>query len=271
MLKLLTVPTVAAAFALVATPAGAKPVTGVKLKAPVTLSGAKVGTALPVAVTLTNKLATKSAKGNLHVYLSADKTKSRGALIGTAAVKGIKAHKHRTVSVTTLIPASVAPGSYRVLAVLDKASTKCTLKKPCTRTGAKTAATLTVVSAAGGPTVAAPAPAPTPGPAAAAPTAVNDSYADPLRVSQCYPTTITAANGVLANDTDPAGHALTAALVTGPADGSVALQADGSFVYSPPVPFNPGHVVTETFTYTASDGTATSSAATVSLTLAQCA
>ena len=41
------------------------------------------------------------------------------------------------------------------------------------------------------------------------------------------------APGVLANDTDPLGGVLTAALLDGPAHGTVALAADGSFVYRP--------------------------------------
>ena len=46
------------------------------------------------------------------------------------------------------------------------------------------------------------------------------------------------APGVLANDSDPDGDAITASLVTGPANGSVTLNADGSFTYTPNQDFN---------------------------------
>ncbi|HPA88995.1 MAG TPA: cadherin domain-containing protein [Quisquiliibacterium sp.] len=45
--------------------------------------------------------------------------------------------------------------------------------------------------------------------------------------------TVRAADGVLANDEDPDGGALSAVLVEGPAHGSVRLEADGSFTYTP--------------------------------------
>ncbi|HVK11128.1 MAG TPA: tandem-95 repeat protein [Gemmataceae bacterium] len=67
--------------------------------------------------------------------------------------------------------------------------------------------------------------------------------------------------GVLANDGDPDGDALTAELVSGPANGSLTLNPDGSFAYTP----NPNFSGTDTFTYRAFDGTAYTPAATVSL------
>ena len=60
-----------------------------------------------------------------------------------------------------------------------------------------------------------------------------------------------AAPGVLANDTDVDGNPLTAALVTGPAHGTLALNANGSFTYTPTANYNGA----DSFTYTASDGT----------------
>ena len=57
--------------------------------------------------------------------------------------------------------------------------------------------------------------------------------------------------GVLANDTsNPAGRALTAALVTAPAHGTVTLNANGSFTYVPTA----GYTGSDLFTYTAKDG-----------------
>ena len=68
---------------------------------------------------------------------------------------------------------------------------------------------------------------------------------------------------VLGNDRDPDGSGnLTAALV-GPAQhGSVTLNANGAFTYTP----NAGYSGTDTFTYAASDGTA-SDPATVTVTV----
>lgn len=89
-----------------------------------------------------------------------------------------------------------------------------------------------------------------------APLAVNDSYStlsgSPLTV---------AAPGVLANDSDIDSPALTAVLVTGPAQGALILDANGSFTYTPAIGFA-GDV---TFTYRASDGTATSNIATATI------
>ena len=75
----------------------------------------------------------------------------------------------------------------------------------------------------------------------------------------------TAVSGnVLTNDTDvDAGTTLTATLVASAANGTVTLASDGSFTYTPAANFNG----TDSFTYTASDGTAVSSVATVTITV----
>jgi VCBS repeat-containing protein len=76
--------------------------------------------------------------------------------------------------------------------------------------------------------------------------------------------TIAAATGVLANDTDTDSgdvSSLTASLVTGPAHGTLTLNPDGSFTYTPFA----GYVGPDSFTYQASDGIDPSNAATVSL------
>src|SRR5688572_16940082 len=72
-----------------------------------------------------------------------------------------------------------------------------------------------------------------------------------------------AASGVLGNDSDANANALTAAPVTGVSSGTLALQSDGSFSYTPPAGFN-GVV---TFTYQADDGTTRSNTATVTITV----
>jgi VCBS repeat-containing protein len=69
------------------------------------------------------------------------------------------------------------------------------------------------------------------------------------------------APGVLENDDDDDGDGLTAELVRAPASGTVTLNANGSFEYVPNADFNG----MDTFTYRASDGTASSEPATVTI------
>ncbi len=73
-----------------------------------------------------------------------------------------------------------------------------------------------------------------------------------------------AAPGVLANDTDVDGDDLTATGATQPANGEVTLSANGSFTYTPEAGFSG----TDTFTYTANDGTVASAPTTVTITVA---
>jgi uncharacterized delta-60 repeat protein len=91
-----------------------------------------------------------------------------------------------------------------------------------------------------------------------APVASNDSYS----VNEDGSLTV-AAPGVLGNDTDVDGDPLTARLVSGPAHGALALNADGSFSYTPAALYSGP----DTFTYTASDGAADSNVATVAITV----
>jgi hypothetical protein len=72
---------------------------------------------------------------------------------------------------------------------------------------------------------------------------------------------VDAANGVLQNDHDPEGGALTATEETGPPDGTVTLLSDGSFTYNPRVNFYGD----DHFTYRASDPTGKSRVGTVTI------
>ena len=91
-----------------------------------------------------------------------------------------------------------------------------------------------------------------------APVAANDSYATDEDVQL-----VVATPGVRGNDSDVDNDPFTAALVSGPAHGSVALSADGSFVYSPDANYNGA----DSFTYKNNDGGLDSNVATVSLTV----
>jgi VCBS repeat-containing protein len=90
------------------------------------------------------------------------------------------------------------------------------------------------------------------------PAAADDSYS--LTQDQ---TLNVSAPGVLSNDTDVEGDPLTVALVDGPQHGTLTLNADGSFSYTP----DAGYTGADSFTYRANDGTADSNLATVSLTV----
>jgi parallel beta-helix repeat protein/VCBS repeat-containing protein len=69
--------------------------------------------------------------------------------------------------------------------------------------------------------------------------------------------------GTLGNDYDEDGSPVTAALVSGPTYGSLAFNADGSFVYTP----NANFFGTDTFVYRVSDGALQSGSATVTITV----
>lgn len=76
------------------------------------------------------------------------------------------------------------------------------------------------------------------------------------------PLVITGA-GVLGNDTDPESNPLTAVKVTDPTNGTLTLNANGSFTYTPAANYNGP----DSFTYKANDGTVNSTVATVTVTV----
>lgn len=93
-----------------------------------------------------------------------------------------------------------------------------------------------------------------------APSASPDAYS----LDEDQVLTVSAASGVLKNDSDPDGDALTATLVSPPTSGSLTLRGDGSFDYTPRKDF----FGVATFTYTAADSQGGKSAATtVALTI----
>jgi Ca2+-binding RTX toxin-like protein len=94
------------------------------------------------------------------------------------------------------------------------------------------------------------------------PTASNDSY----QTNGTGQLVVDAASGVLANDTDPdVGDTLTAHLIAGPSEGTLTLNADGSFTYTP----NGGFTGPDSFTYEARDTENQASQGTVTIALNQ--
>ena len=91
-----------------------------------------------------------------------------------------------------------------------------------------------------------------------APVAVNDSYG----VDEGDTLTL-ASPGVLANDSDPDGDPLTAALVSEPSNGILILSRDGSFTYV----HDGSETTNDSFTYVANDGFRDSNMASVSITV----
>jgi VCBS repeat-containing protein len=91
-----------------------------------------------------------------------------------------------------------------------------------------------------------------------APTAADDAY------TTSEDTTLTVnAPGVLGDDSDPDHDPLSAVLVSGPSHGTLTLNANGSFSYTPAANFNGS----DSFTYQASDDNLESNQATVEITI----
>ena len=89
------------------------------------------------------------------------------------------------------------------------------------------------------------------------PVAVNDEYVT------AQGTALDQVVGVLENDSDPDGDDLTARIVVEPTNGTVALNSDGSFVYTP----NADFAGTDSFQYVANDGELDSNQATAAITV----
>lgn len=100
-----------------------------------------------------------------------------------------------------------------------------------------------------------------------APVGTNDTYSmdedTTLNAGSAPPALGVLPLGVLSNDTDAESDVLTATLVTGPANGSLTLNSDGSFSYTP----NANWFGVDTFTYKANDGSLDSGTTTVTITV----
>jgi VCBS repeat-containing protein len=92
-----------------------------------------------------------------------------------------------------------------------------------------------------------------------APVANNDAFS----VKQGGTVVTAGATSVLTNDTDAEGSPLTATVVTSPANGTLTLNANGTYTYL----HNNSATTTDSFTYKANDGTSDSDIATVNITI----
>ena len=91
------------------------------------------------------------------------------------------------------------------------------------------------------------------------PVAINDSFSTSRNIAL----TVDALGGVIANDTDGDGDLLMAFVLTEPSHGTLTLNAEGDFTYTPTA----GYSGPDSFTYVIDDGSATSNVATVTITV----
>src|SRR5690606_4719777 len=92
-----------------------------------------------------------------------------------------------------------------------------------------------------------------------APVAVDDTYTIMVNTQLDE-----SAPGILGNDSDPNGDSITVGMiVSGVSNGSLSINNDGSFTYTPDTDFTG----TDSFTYQASDGALLSNVATVTITV----
>jgi hypothetical protein len=92
------------------------------------------------------------------------------------------------------------------------------------------------------------------------PVANDDTY----NTDEDTPLNVSVADGVLDNDTDAGLDSLSAAVVTPPSNGTLSLNLDGSFTYTP----DPNWFGTDTFIYSATDDDLASDTATVTINVA---
>jgi VCBS repeat-containing protein len=79
-----------------------------------------------------------------------------------------------------------------------------------------------------------------------------------------FRTSVATSQGLLVNDSDAEGDSLAAVVVTNPSNGTVALNSDGKFTYTPNANFHG----TDAFNYKAYDGTSFSNVATATVNVA---
>ena len=91
--------------------------------------------------------------------------------------------------------------------------------------------------------------------------AIPVGRSDSFQIHQGDTLSVSAANGILQNDTDTDDDALVVSLHSGPAHGTVSLNGNGSFSYTP----DAGYSGADSFLYRVTDGLATSAPVVVSI------
>jgi parallel beta-helix repeat protein len=201
--------------------------------------------------------AVSAAAASKLVYLTAPFALTAGSTSGTVTVQEQDQYGNATTSAETVsLSSSSASGAFQ------DASSGATITSVAIAAGGSTASFKYADTLAGAPTLAASASGLTSASqqetvSAAAPVANNDT----ATVAENSSANVL---NVLANDTDlnPASTGLIVAGYSQPAHGTVTL-VNGQLVYAPAA----GYTGTDSFTYTASDGTAVSTPATVTLTV----
>jgi VCBS repeat-containing protein len=95
----------------------------------------------------------------------------------------------------------------------------------------------------------------------AAPNLPPVTQADEYSTDEDTPLNVSAGDGVLRNDQDPEAGPLTAVNASDPAHGSVSLNENGSFTYTP----DPNYAGDDTFTYAARDNAGNETGGTVTV------
>lgn len=93
--------------------------------------------------------------------------------------------------------------------------------------------------------------------------AIANILEPPLKGTVRFNSTIGTGAGTSGNDTDIEGDMFTTMLVSGPANGTLSLNLDGSLIYTP----NPDFAGIDLFTYRINDGISDSAVATVTITV----
>ncbi|HEY4095539.1 MAG TPA: Ig-like domain-containing protein [Baekduia sp.] len=222
------------------------------------------GAAFRLPVTLRNPARTTTSAATVALYLAPAKGSSRGTRVAVGHLRAVKRAGHATLTLRARIPTATRAGTYALLTCVLHGKV---VPKRASCVAARHAVRVTAAPAPAQPLPAVAAPTP-PLPTTPAPPALPPAPIDGAPIAHGDAATAVAGKtltvrdpGVLGNDTDPDGDGLSAAVATPPAHGTLVLNSTGGYTYTSDADFSG----TDTFTYTASDGTVRSAPATVTI------